>query len=400
MTAVDQLIWPDFEIVVVADTAGCEVAREFEGVKVVAFDRANLSMARNHGIAASGGDVIAFIDDDAVPEPAWLAALASAFEDASVGAATGPVLGRNGITPQSGAETILHSGETVRARRDPARRKALADRAPKTVGTNMAFRADLLRLVGGFDEHFAYFFEESDLNIRLGDMGVVTAYVPNAVVHHGFASSSRRREDRTPTDLFDIGRSSVLFLRYHCGPDMDAAMARIREGECARAMRGLVSGRLEPRDVRRLLKSFDAGVSEGKAVETTRMLRRFEDPLAYAGRRRTEWHHTTFGGRTTKRQEVFEHAQAAHAEGAIVTVVLLSRTSLYHRIGFEDGFWVQRGGVFGRSDRSESLITLTTANKRFEREVARVSRQRGIDRAEHPNLPPNCTVSAARLSFF
>ena len=45
----------------------------------------NLSMSRNIGIRASGGDIVAFIDDDALPDFAWLETAVRAFDDPAVG---------------------------------------------------------------------------------------------------------------------------------------------------------------------------------------------------------------------------------------------------------------------------------------------------------------------------
>ena len=61
-----------FEIVAVADAKGLAALDDFKGkIKAVQFDDANISMARNIGIVHSAGEIVAFIDDDAVPEPTW-----------------------------------------------------------------------------------------------------------------------------------------------------------------------------------------------------------------------------------------------------------------------------------------------------------------------------------------
>ncbi len=94
-----QLDYPAFEIVLVADPLGLRAAEAsgYQGrIKTVAFDEANISAARNLGIQAAAGEIVAFIDDDAVPEPAWLTHLSAAFEADDVEAAGGYVRGRNG----------------------------------------------------------------------------------------------------------------------------------------------------------------------------------------------------------------------------------------------------------------------------------------------------------------
>lgn len=80
MLGLSQVQYDDFEIVVVANAKGLAALDGFKGkIKTVQFDDANISMARNIGIAHSAGEIVAFIDDDAVPEPTWLTYLITPF---------------------------------------------------------------------------------------------------------------------------------------------------------------------------------------------------------------------------------------------------------------------------------------------------------------------------------
>ena len=400
LSALEQLIWPAFEVVVVADKAGRDVLSGRTDIKLVACDQPNLSLARNLGISSSAGEIIAFIDDDAVPEPMWLHALGNSFEDAAVGAATGPVLGRNGISLQSGAQTILTNGRTTDALRDPSRRRMNGDRAPKTVGTNMAFRADLLRSAGGFDESYRYYMEDSDLNVRLGKLGALTAYEPLALVHHATAPSRRRRSDRTPRDLHEIGRSSALFLQRYAEGSMIGALEDLRRDEWNRIDRKLMSGHLEPRDARRLRRSFEQGVEEGKQIERTEpsILGPAKSTfLQYKSSRRG---HAIVCAGIWRRKEAFEAAIAERNQGRIVSLFVFSRSSLFHRVEYRNGVWVQQGGAFGRSDRSDPLFRLFTLRKRYETEIARVSSPRGIPGGFDKQTHEKNGFREVRLSFF
>ena len=82
-----------FEVVVVVGPCTDhtdEVLDRWAGaVKVLHCPEPNLSMSRNIGIAAAAGDLIAFIDDDAVPEPAWLDELLAGFDDDPEGEVAG-----------------------------------------------------------------------------------------------------------------------------------------------------------------------------------------------------------------------------------------------------------------------------------------------------------------------
>ena len=57
--------------------------------RVVDCSVANLSVSRNIGIRAAGGDIVAFIDDDALPEFDWLPQAMPAFDDPEVGGVGG-----------------------------------------------------------------------------------------------------------------------------------------------------------------------------------------------------------------------------------------------------------------------------------------------------------------------
>jgi hypothetical protein len=134
-----------------------------------------------------------------------------------------------------------------------------ATRAVKTQGTNCAFRAGALRAAGGFDPVFRFYLDEADVNLRLAQGGL-TAVVPDAVVHHGYLPSRRRRADRVPTDLSDIAASLAHFLRRHApGADHAALIAAEAARQRARLVRHMVAGRLEPRDVGRIMATFDPG---------------------------------------------------------------------------------------------------------------------------------------------
>mmetsp|Transcript_17998 Transcript_17998/g.27404 ORF Transcript_17998/g.27404 Transcript_17998/m.27404 type:complete len:415 (-) Transcript_17998:13246-14490(-) len=387
LTGLGQLQYPSFEIVVVADPKGEQAvaASHFaELIKLVGFDRANISEARNLGVSHAAGDIVAFIDDDAVPEPSWLTQLVAPAQRPHVAAMGGFVRGRNGISHQWRARSVDMRGDSADLDTNPKRATILTPKghiATKTEGTNMAVRRDVLVDLEGFDPGFAFYLDETDLNLRLARAGHATAVVPMAEVHHGFEASPRRRRDRVPSDLYDIGSSWAVFQRkYLPEAERPAHWRAIRDEERRRVEGHMVAGRLEPRAVRRLMARLDLGYGQGLARQrgggqVTRSPMSAFRAFPFEPRRSV-----VLSGRIWQRARLRAEAAERVAAGEIVTLVLLSPTTLYHAVRFdESGFWEQRGGLFGKSLRDDPPFRMTTFSSRVGREVQRVAEQRMID---------------------
>ncbi len=133
--------------------------------------------ARNLGWRAAHGEIIAFTDDDCLPNPDWLQAGLAAFHEDIVGV-SGKI-----IVPLEHTPT------------DYERNAALLAKA-EFVTANCFYRRDALTMVGGFDEHFTMAWrEDSDLVFRLleqvsPDIPSLLAYAPKAVVVHPVRPSS------------------------------------------------------------------------------------------------------------------------------------------------------------------------------------------------------------------
>lgn len=258
-----QQVWAvAFEVIVVADSAGIDAVGDMPGVIRIPFDAANIAQARNLGIDAAQGDIISFIDDDAVAEPCWLERLLEPFADPEVAAVGGYVIGRNGFSYQWKGRLVSRDASTQDW--DPG--APIPDGwAVKTEGTNMAVRSDVLRGLGGFDPAYRFYLDETDLNIRLAQAGHRVDLVPDARVHHGFAESARRGPDRVPRDLTDIGRSTAAFARRHAPDQAEGIVARIRAEQAARVARYLANRKLTRDQAKALMAGFDAGVADAPA---------------------------------------------------------------------------------------------------------------------------------------
>ena len=387
LTGLEQIFYENFEVVVVADGAGCDAVRVMglaDAVKLMAFDQPNISAARNLGIARAAGDVVAFIDDDAVPEPTWLAYLAEGFADPAVASAGGPVRGRNGISFQNTARLVHSDGSHTQLAMPEAPRiiSTFPGNALKTEGTNCAFRRSVLADIGGFDEAFRFFLDETDVNLRLADRSMTAVFAPHAEVHHGFLESAYRRDDRMPKTLFEIGASQAVFLRKHrVDGELDALLSQFKVEQRQRLIRHMVSGTCEPRDVGRLMQTLDDGISEGLVRPFGKVVEFSEKPdpfRRFVGR-------TTFTGSTSvlhlglSARDAMAAAAKDVASGQRISVFLFSRTAFFHRVSFENGVWLQKGGLYGRSKRTDKLFKMWRKKPRYRREIARVSKQRSLN---------------------
>jgi GT2 family glycosyltransferase len=172
------LDYPNYEVIVVNDGSKdrtAAITREF-GFRLINTENCGLSSARNTGAEAATGEIVAYIDDDAYPDPQWLSYLAATFMNTDYSAVGGP----NIAPPGDGsiAECVAHSpGGPVHV--------LLSDRDAEHIpGCNMAFRKSALMAIGGFDPQFRSAGDDVDVCWRLQDRGWTIGFNPAAMVWH------------------------------------------------------------------------------------------------------------------------------------------------------------------------------------------------------------------------
>ncbi|MFC7396029.1 glycosyltransferase [Chelatococcus sp. GCM10030263] len=235
LSALKLLRYGAFEVIVVNgpsdDGTDAILAAYGDQIRIARCDTANIAASRNIGLGLAGGDIVAFIDDDAIPEPGWLDALVKPFRDPRVGAAGGFVRDRTGLHFQARVITCDRTGRLESFATAEAAGLDQHPGAPRVLaltGANIAFRRDLLLELGGFDENYRYLLDETDLNFRIMDAGYLNVVVPQAEVHHKQAPNHLRNAARIPQSLYAIARSTYYFALRHSRGHLDPALVERR----------------------------------------------------------------------------------------------------------------------------------------------------------------------------
>lgn len=248
--------------------------------------RPGLSRARNRALELAQGDLIAFTDDDAVPEPGWAAAIASTIAlDEGVGAVAGLTLPAEIETPaQEWCEMFdaFNSGrrfDRVIYRESDPGTHPLYPFPLRIAGVNMGFRRELLRRIGGFEPALGAGTrsaggEDTAVAAEVLLHGYDIRYEPAAVVRH-----THRR-----------GEADLLSMMYGYGTGGAAYMSWCLHRHPVRSL-GLT--RRIPDAVRYFVTrggSHDTGGREQIPAYLTRATRRgmARGPAAYLGEVRTE----------------------------------------------------------------------------------------------------------------
>jgi hypothetical protein len=246
----------------------------FPAAHVLHEPRPGLSLARNRALAAcADDDILAFVDDDALVESGWLAALHAAWADAGERTAClgGPIRPRfpagrpawlsDALLP---ALTVLDHGP------DPL---VLDPETTTVYGANISFRVGPLRAVGGFDPAFGHsgarvgFSEEDEAERALHAAGHEIRYDPRPRVAHVI-----------PPERARLG--AIARRRHAYGRVLGARGARSRVVAARTALRGALGAPLaavrgdRARAAERLVRAAEnAGVLRGAAGLRTRSAR-------------------------------------------------------------------------------------------------------------------------------
>ena len=183
LISLGQLDYPDFEVVVVNDgsrDATGEVAKRYP-VRVIDVPNGGLSAARNLGLAAATGEIVAYTDADVRVDRDWLTYLVQPFLTSDVVGSGGP----NVVPP----DDPFVAQCVARAPGGPTQ-VLLDDRIAEHVpGCNMAFRRDALLAIDGFNPVYLRAGDDVDVCWRLQARKQRIGFAPSALVWHHHRAS-------------------------------------------------------------------------------------------------------------------------------------------------------------------------------------------------------------------
>ena len=286
LSSLSELDYPEYEVIVVDNRPQGSPPISVTEARMVCEPLPGISAARNRGLAAATGEVIAFTDDDVEVDPGWLLAIGERLrahpEEACV---TGITLPRELETPAQIAVEEYYGGFGLRTF-EPASHHLRVTSGPKALlspatvdaigedggllrsfslyatgsfghGANMAVRSDVLRDLGGFDVALgtgtpACGGEDLAMFARLIWQGYSIGFDPAAIVHH-----IHRREDdglRRQIEGYGIGWGALLLALVLEDPRHLARMLataprglramgtsyrhKLRSGSCAQSEQG------------------------------------------------------------------------------------------------------------------------------------------------------------------
>jgi glycogen(starch) synthase len=361
------LRYPNFEVVVVPGPTRDgthEMLEAWAGqIKIRNCQQRNLSQSRNIGIEISSGEFVAFIDDDAVPEPEWLDDLIPAFSDPEVGAVGGFLHDHTGKAYQWRFGTVNRFATADQSwdRATPEYNFPFSLNIPHVMA-NSIFRRTALIDVGGFDEEFEYYLDETDIICRIVDNGWRVAQLDRGFVHHKFLPSHLRNQHRVVTNWYQIIKNKIYFAlmngRGYATVERIIDEVKSFIAQARRNIRWAIeNGLLTPEFEESFERDADQAMRDG-LMRGLRGSRRLADAAALAGDPERFLPFPCLLPATRQRCFVFLSqnyppdplggiGRYVHLLARLIAarghqVHVLTRGEGHDRVDFEDGVWVHR----------------------------------------------------------
>lgn len=235
----------DFEVIVV-DNSGAGLARRngsapgariIENAKNEGFGR-----AINQGMHASASPFVATLNDDAVAHPRWIEALVEAMErrpDAGMCASQVRFFGEHRLD-SAGMLVALDGSSKQRGHGHPPEDFPVAEEVLMPSGSAAVYRRTMLEQIGGFDDDFFLYCEDTDVGLRARWQGWKCLYAPDAVVEHHYSKSAGRA---SPMKAYFVERNRLFVLAKNFPMGMLAAAPFVSAARYLWHVRYLLEGR-------------------------------------------------------------------------------------------------------------------------------------------------------------
>jgi len=216
MEGMKALLYPNFEVIVINDgstDATPDIVSEYD-VQLISTENRGLSNARNTGYQTATGKIVAYIDDDAYPDPHWLHYLAITYMTTDFVAAGGPNIAPAGDGKIADCVANAPGGPVQVLLTD-----TVAEHIP---GCNMSFLKKSLEKIGGFDPRYRAAGDDVDACWRVQDQVGEIGFHPTALVWHhrrdswsmywkqqqGYGKAEALLEEKWPEKYNTLGHTS------------------------------------------------------------------------------------------------------------------------------------------------------------------------------------------------
>lgn len=192
--------YPNFELILVDNGSSDEsvsfLKNNYPNVRIISLNvNKGVAAANNIGALAAQGELLAFVNNDVEVDPNWLLPLVLALENnPSAAGCDSKYLNyfeRNKFDGNCGAGRFIDKFGNAYNRGVGEVDKGQFDDLEEVFHGNSLFRKSLFIKIGGFDESFFAYYEETDLCWRVHRFGYKYLYVPQSIIYHmGSGTSS------------------------------------------------------------------------------------------------------------------------------------------------------------------------------------------------------------------
>jgi glycosyltransferase involved in cell wall biosynthesis len=228
LQSLNHINYPQFEVIVVDSSSDDRTLKMLNiikedlnfSMKVFTSNYKNLSVSRNVGIQKSLGEIIAFIDDDAIPPSDWLDKLMSTYylygdKCAGVGGTVRDMTTVNyPLQYHQGISNLISNTIPIRLKKAINYNQKNGFWFNGLMGTNSSYRKELLAKINGYDEFFEYFLDETDVCLRLIQAGYEIHYC-DSVVDHYPQPSHNRYDQKHLTCWYSLAKNTTYFALKH-----------------------------------------------------------------------------------------------------------------------------------------------------------------------------------------